>query len=942
MKLKFIITLVILVITKITFSQNSSIKGKVIDEKTGETLPGASVIIKGTTKGSNTDLDGAFSIVNLTPGTYSVQCQMISYNIKTLTDIVVKSDEPTIITISMGTASTDLGVIEVTATVSKETNTNLLNLQKNNASLSDGISSESIKRSPDKSTSDVIKRVSGASIQDNKFVIIRGLSDRYNTAMVNGLPLPSTEPDRKAFSFDIFPSNMLDNMIIYKTASPDLPGDFAGGVIQINTKDIPEDNFISLSAGAAFNTQSTFKEYKTYDGGKKDWLGMDDGKRSMPEGLPSTDDYIIQLSTISTRFDASKKFENDWAIKTKKSSPLAQSYQIAFGYNDSLFKNDFGVVGALTYNNSRRLQTIIRNDFNPDLSQLFSYKDSLYKENILWGAMLNFAYKIGDNHKISFKNMYSTNSEDAVIDRTGANYENDQLIHATSMQYTSNNLLSNQLSGDHLISKMKIKIKWGAAYNNTKRIVPDMRRMHYYKNITPVGSESDSVFTAFVPFGVASNSYAGKFYSKLDENLRAAYLELAIPFTLFKQKQIFKIGGAEQFKTRSFDARVFGYVVNNVGTFDWSLLTLSQDSIFAEENIGPTGFKIGELKNPANSYTANSNLTAGYILLDNNFGKKIRLVWGARIENYNQVLNSKSYGGDPIVIDTTYLDVLPSMNFTYALTDKINIRAAGSRTVARPEFRELAPFTFYDFNTSAAVVGNPALIRTNITNADVRFEWYPGAGQLFSATGFYKQFQNPIEQIIDLSAGAGSRIYTYQNVLGATNYGFEAEIRFKLNLLDSLFNTKQFDHFTLFANYTYIKSEVDLSNVATAVTEEEKHRPMQGQSPYIVNAGIQYLDNELGLGVSLLYNKIGRRIFLVGSNGYGNIYEAPRDLFDIQISQKFLKNGEIKFNINDIFNQESVFYQDQDNSGKYEANKDTKITGIKFGANYSLSISYKF
>lgn len=943
MNLKFYITLLILVFTKIGFSQNSSIKGKVIDDKTGETLPGASVVIKGTTTGSNTDLDGAFSINNLSPGTYSIRCQLISYNTKELSGIVVKSGEPTIISISMQSASTDLGPVVIYATIDKETNSNLVNLQKNNASLSDGISSESIKRSPDKSTSDVLKRVSGASIQDNKFVIIRGLSDRYNTAMVNGLPLPSTEPDRKAFSFDIFPSNMLDNMIIYKTASPDLPGDFAGGVIMINTKDIPDDNFVSISAGAGYNTQSTFKEYKTYDGGKRDWLGVDDGKRSMPRGLPSTDDYILQLSTISTRFEASKLFENDWAIKTKNSSPLAQSYQLAFGYNDSLFKNDFGVVGAITYNNNRKLQTIHRQDFNPDLTQVFNYKDSVYKENILWGAMLNFAYKIGDNHKISFKNMYSTNSEDAVIDRTGISFENDQLIHATSMQYTSNTLLSNQLSGDHLLSKkMKVKIKWGTAYNNTKRIVPDMRRMYYYKNLTPVGSESDSVFTAFVPYGVASNSYAGKFYSKLDENLRAAYLEVAIPFSILANKQTFKIGGAKQLKNRSFDARVFGYVVNNVGIFDWSLLTLSQDSIFAEENIGPAGFKIGELKNPSNSYSANSDLTSAYILLDNNIGEKIRFVWGARVENFHQVLNSKSYGGDPIDIDTTYFDILPSLNFTYAITEKINIRVAGSQTVARPEFRELAPFTFYDFNTSAAVVGNPALLRTNITNADVRFEWYPGFGQLFSVTGFYKQFQNPIEQVIDLSAGTGSRIYTYQNTVGATNYGFEAEVRFKLNLLDTLFNTKQFDHFTLFANYAFIKSEVDLSNVKTAVTEEEKYRPMQGQSPYILNAGIQYLDNDLGLGVSLLYNKIGRRIFLVGSNGYRNIYEAPRDLFDIQVTKRLFKNGEVKFNINDIFNQESVFYQDQNQSKKYEEDTDTKITGIRYGTNYSLSLSYKF
>jgi TonB-dependent receptor len=942
MNFKTLFTLAIVIITKVAFSQNSSIKGKVIDEKTGETLPGAVVLIQGTTTGSNTDLDGNFTIGNVAPGKYNLVCKLISYNTKNITEVIVKEGEPTILTISMGTASTELGVVEVTATISKETNSNLTMMQKNNASLSDGISSESIRRSPDKNTSDVLKRVSGASIQDNKFVIIRGLSDRYNTAMINGLPLPSTEPDRKAFSFDIFPSNMLDNMMIYKTANPDLPGDFAGGVIQINTKDIPDDNFISFSAGAGYNSQSTFKEYQTYKGSKTDWLGYDKTERILPNGLPETDQYIQQISNPATRYETSKLFNSNWSIDTKKSSPLAQNYQLSFGENMKLFKNDFGIVGALTYNYSRKLQTINRQDFNPDKSQLFEFDDKSYRENILWGAMLNFAYKIGENNKISFKNMYSTNSEDAVIERNGKNFENDQINYATSMQYTSNTLLSSQLMGDHLLTKSKIKIKWGVDYNNTKRVVPDMRRMYYYKNITPSGSESDSVFTAYVPVGAPSSTYAGRFYSALNEDLYAGYLEAAIPFNLFKQKQTFKIGGTEQFKTRSFDARVFGYVINNVGTFDWSYLTLSQDSIFDQSNIANNGFTIKELKNPSNLYTASSNLTAGYAMLDNNLTKNLRLVWGVRVENFNQILNSKSYGGDDIKIDTTYLDVLPSFNLTYAVTEKANIRAAGSRTVARPEFRELAPFTFYDFNTNAAVVGNPSLVRTNITNADLRYEWYPGYGQILSATVFYKHFQNPIEQIIDLSSGAGSRIYTYQNVLSAQNYGFEAELRFKLNMLDSVFKTEQFDRFTVFTNFTYIKSEVNLSNVATAVTDDEKYRPMQGQSPYIINAGIQYQNDSIGLGISLLYNKIGRRIFLVGSNGYRNIYEAPRDLFDIQISKKIFKNGEIKFNINDVFNQMNVFYQDQNDSKKYEEDEDTRITGIKFGTNYSLSLSYKF
>ncbi|MBK7182689.1 MAG: carboxypeptidase-like regulatory domain-containing protein [Bacteroidetes bacterium] len=461
MNFKTLFTLAIVIITKVAFSQNSSIKGKVIDEKTGETLPGAVVLIQGTTTGSNTDLDGNFTIGNVAPGKYNLVCKLISYNTKNITEVIVKEGEPTILTISMGTASTELGVVEVTATISKETNSNLTMMQKNNASLSDGISSESIRRSPDKNTSDVLKRVSGASIQDNKFVIIRGLSDRYNTAMINGLPLPSTEPDRKAFSFDIFPSSMLDNMMIYKTANPDLPGDFAGGVIQINTKDIPDENFISFSAGAGYNSQSTFKEYQTYKGSKTDWLGYDKSERILPNGLPETEQYIQQISSPATRYETSKLFNSNWSIDTKKSSPLAQNYHLSFGENMKLFKNDFGIVGALTYNYSRKLQTINRQDFNPDKSQLFEFDDKSYKENILWGAMLNFAYKIGENNKISFKNMYSTNSEDAVIDRYGKNFENDQINHATSMQYTSNTLLSSQLMGDHLLTKTKIKNQMG-------------------------------------------------------------------------------------------------------------------------------------------------------------------------------------------------------------------------------------------------------------------------------------------------------------------------------------------------------------------------------------------------------------------------------------------------------------------------------------------------
>ncbi len=328
-------------------------------------------------------------------------------------------------------------------------------------------------------------------------------------------------------------------------------------------------------------------------------------------------------------------------------------------------------------------------------------------------------------------------------------------------------------------------------------------------------------------------------------------------------------------------------------------------------------------------------------MTDQKFGTKIRAVYGLRVENFNQKLNSLTYGGDTVTIDNTTLSYLPSINLTYSPTKKINIRGAASRTVARPDFRELAPFSFYDFNTSSAVVGNDTLISSNITNLDLRFEYFPGNGQIISTSFFYKDFTNPIENTV-FFGGSGSRTYTYRNVASAVDYGMEIELRTKLSFIDSLFNTEALDNFTFFTNLTLVKSVVDLSNVPQAVTEEEKLRPMQGQSPYLINAGFMYQNDSLGFGVSLMYNKIGRRIAFVGTNGYQDIYENPRNILDFQVTKRIFKKGELKLNVSDIFNQRAVFYQDFNRSKKYEETEDNEINGIKYGRNITLSFAYNF
>ncbi len=931
------------------FGQTGTISGKVTDGKTSETLPGVKILIENQIYKIISDLDGNFSFQNIPVGNYNLIFNYNGYNTKIISDILVKANEVTSFEIVMEPVVKEIGAVTVKATVNKESIDNINRLKSNAAGQVDGISQQEIKRSPDRDASAVLKRVSGASVQDNKFVIIRGLNDRYNTAMINGLPLPSTEADRKAFSFDIFPSTMLDNMMIYKTASPDLPGDFAGGVILVNTKDIPEKDFVSFSVGTNYNTQSTFKSYSNYDGSKNDWIGFGVKDRMYPNSLPSTTEFKELLSNPSTRFENSKVFSNDWQINNKNASPLGQNYQVGFAKTirpDSLKSNTFGIVGAMSYNYTRRYLDVTRKDYNEDSSRVFDYKDATYRENVSWGGMLNFAYKFGKNNKITLKNLFSDNSTDQVILRTGENIDADQIIKATAMQYTSSKMFTSQLNGEHLIKSTdstSIKVKWGLDYSKTITTIPNLKRMLYYKNRTPQGTASDSIFTAYVPFGSPSPDFAGKFFSNLGEDLYAAMAEIAIPYNFLKENSTLKIGYAGSIKSRAFDARVFGYAINSPAQFNYDLLLLPQDSIFAEENINAQGFKLGESTNPSDSYSASTNLHAGYVMTDQKLTSKLRAVYGLRVENFRQQLSSISYGGDSINIDNTTLSFLPSLNLTYSLNKKMNFRGAVSRTVARPDFRELAPFSFYDFNTSSAVVGNDTLQAATITNIDLRYEYFPGSGQIISTSVFYKDFNNPIENTV-FFGGSGSRTYTFRNVTNAVDYGIELEYRTKLSKIDSLFNSNALDNFTFYTNLTFVKSVVDLSNVATAVTDEEKYRPMQGQSPYLINGGLVYQNDSIGFGASVLVNRIGRRIAFVGTNGYQDIYENPRTVLDFQLVKTVFKNkqGEIKLNASDIFNQNAIFYQDFNHSKKYEAAEDKVIQGIKFGRNFSFSFAYKF
>ncbi len=956
---------ILLNITNLVTAQNSSIKGKVVDDKTGETLPGAVVVIKGTTTGSNTDFDGLFSINNIAEGTYTLECKLISYNTKILTDVKVKSGEPTILNITMSAASTDLGPVEVVATMSKENNAGMILMQKNNASVSDGISSEGIKRTPDKNTGDVLKRVSGASIQDNKFAIIRGMNDRYNAAYINGAPLPSSESDKRAFAFDIFPANLLDNLIIVKTATPDLPGDFAGGVIQINTKSIPEKNEQTVSLSGSYNTITTFKDFKTYEGGKYDWLGFDDGSRELNKDIPTTLLYNGAATSNLQKAEYGKLTSTNWGLKTASAAP-STSLQYSMANVGKVFKRQAGSIFAITYNNNFNNSYSTRREFEEqqiDILKTKEYKDTTFTNNILSSLLWNVSYKLNDKHQLSFKNMYSVNTDDKVTVRRGlADASGPQWEKSSVRWFTQNNIYSGQLGGDHvLIEKHKIKFKWQGALSDIKRDIPNMRRMIYTK-IAPKEDDGSVTYEAAIqPINVATNSGGTMFFSTNKEKIYSAKYEFIIPVEIKETKHEIKLGGFHQLRDRTFDARFFGYTQYKKGSsvlFDNSLLLLPEEELFSTAQMGVMdkpgpkngGFKLTEATTPLDSYIAAAKLHAGFLMIDSKIGDKFRFIYGARFESYRQTItNYDQITGDPIIRDTTFNNILPSINAVWSINDKMNLRAAYYETVSRPEFRELAKFNFYDFILDYSIAGNPNLNQAKINNYDLRYEWFPGAGQIFSASVFYKNIHDAIEQV---AAGASQiRSISYGNVKRVENMGAELEYRLKLSTLfgnDSSF----LDNITLYTNFAYIQSKVDLSGVIGAT-----ERPMQGQSPYIVNAGLQYLDNEKGYSASISYNVVGKRIFIVGSVDEPDYWENSRHIIDLQVTKTFLKGRlELKINARDILAQPFIFYQDINKNNKYDKNSenlnedalvrdktsDNVMIYTRVGATYSLGLSFKF
>ncbi len=920
----------LLIISLLTFSfihAQNKLSGKVINAK-NEPIQGASVKLVGATGGTTTDLEGRYSFNLSTGKKYTLEFTAIGYTSKTVEEVELSANSANELNITLESVSKDLEGVVVRSqatTARRESTASLIAFQKNTNTVASVISAESIRRSPDRNTGEVLKRTPGASIQDGRFLVVRGLADRYNQAMLNGILLTSTEPDRKTFSFELIPAQMIDNIVINKAFVPEYPGEWAGGLIQVNTKDIPSKGFFNIQVGTGFNSQTIGKNFYKDKGGKLDWLGIDDGTRGFPKGY--TTKYEFGALSNAEKTEIGKNMRNSWAPE-QVNAPLNISFQSNGGFNTKIFGKTVGGNFGVIYNKRGTYQKLLnrRNVIIEDIYTIETdFNDDRYLQEVSAGALGSLTVQLNASNKISLKSIINVNTSDYYTDRLGTDITRpDFMLKGSETRYKQNTFFTGQAAGEHTLSSA-LKFKWYGSFNILDGYIPDQRRLLYGR-----ASEQDP-YRAIISNTLSQQS-GSRIFQTLSDYIYTGGADLSYTFNWLGQKQTLKGGYMLQIKDRLFDAILFA---NYLPVDNDALKQLAPGQIFAPQNFGngaanSNQFAFDAIIDRSYRYMANTILNAGYLQLDNQFTSKLRVVYGLRVENYDQLVGSVKKW-DPRFNNTKVTDFLPGVNATYKLTGKTNLRLSGSQTVIRPELRELSDLNLYDFELNASVQGTPTLKRTKVLNADFRYEVYPRAGEVFTAGIFYKHFTNPIEQFFNEGSG-GASSFTFQNGELANDFGAEVEIRKKLDFSSALKN------FTFQGNLAYIYSRVESKEFAIK-------RPLQGQSPYLVNVGILYDNEKTGINSTILFNIIGERLYLVGDKAGGasspNVYEAPRPVLDYQIAKKIIQNhAEIRLNISDILNQTQYFYQNRNNKDSFQKNVDAYRFTRKLGTNFNVTFNY--
>lgn len=899
--------------------QAAVLRGSVTDKVTNEPLIGAVIQISGTTTGAITDLDGNFELAGLRNGTYKLMVSYVSY--KTLT-LEVSVNGMSEINITLAPDNQQLGEVVVVAEAKKNTENALITRQRTSLVMQTGVSAQQITKTQDKDASEVIRRVPGISIIEEKFVMVRGLSQRYNNVWINNSAVPSSEADARAFSFDIIPSSQLDNMLVVKSPAPEYPADFSGGFILVNTKDVPNSNLFNISVGGSMNDQTHFKNFQYNKGSGTDFLGFDNGLRSLNGGINAT------LRPMNNGYDLlNNGLNNDWSIKNRKPiADLSLSMNIAHRWVSESGRT-LAMLGVVNYSNTYKTYLNMDNnlygayDITHDRSNyLRKGVDDQYNHNVRVGAMLNLTYvPASGNNRYEFKNIFNQLGKDRYTYRKGTDAQSDY-EESAEYYYQSRTTYSGQFTGKHTWSDTD-KLDWSAGYSYANRNMPDRRRYNTVLNTDTNQLEVENL------------NEINREFSRLNEHILSANINYQHDFAFGDFTPTLKMGGYTEYRTREYNTRLFIYSWKNGLPSNYRVMNVP-DELMQDKNYGEDKLYLLEQVDWRNNYEGNNMLGAGYAGVNLPFGKW-NIYAGVRFEHSRMELisNTQKNEKSPTSVYYTYDDFFPSLNAAYRLNEQHQFRLSYGRTVNRPEFREVSSSVYYDFDLASNVQGNYDLKAAYIDNIDLGYEYYPSNGELISVSLFYKKFKNPIEWTYTV-AGGTDLIYSYINAKGADNYGVEVDIRKNLDFIGM-------KNFSLSLNGALIKSNVNFEPGS-----KEEDRPMQGQSPYLVNAGLFYQQPKNGWNAAILYNRIGKRIIGVGRSlgSAGNevrvpdSYEMPRNAIDLSASKKFGKL-EVKAAICDVL-AEKVSFKQFENTGNGEVQQITRQ--FKPGRSFNVNISYNF
>ncbi len=959
---KITIFIFLLAISNIVFGQKGFIRGSVFDGATGEFLPGVTVFVVGTTMGTITDLDGKFNL-EINPGIYQLRISFISYEALNINDVVVEAGEPTLLeNLKLSETTIEIGEATVVAKFIRNTETAMLTMKKKSVNLLDGISSAGLKRIGDSNAASSMKRVTGVSVEGGKYVFVRGLGDRYTKTILNGLDIPGLDPDRNTIQMDIFPTSVVDNLVVNKSFSADLPADFTGGVININIKDFPDSKKGNISISAGYNSSSHFKsDFLSYEGGKTDWLGFDDGTRDIPAttNIPFFAEILGDPNGAGgVRFKEILGSFNPTMAAIQQNSLIDFGLGFSFGNQFEAGKYTMGYITSFSYKNSTDFYQEAEYgryglSSDPDITEMDVREFQLGDygvNNVLISGLAGFAIKTKKSkYRINFLHLQNGEKQAGIFDYEKSNLGTTFAGFQHNLEYSQRALSNILLDGKYSAFDAGWTVEWKLSPTVSSINDPDIRFTRYEdrKGKYSIGTEV---------------GFPERIWRELDEINLAGVAHITKEFKFNKENAKLKFGGAYTYKERDFIIRNYVVNIRNIP------LTGDPDEIFRTENLWPyqgnisrgTTYEAPFTPVNPNQFNSNVKYAAGYISLELSPFKNLKAIAGLRVENYTQYYTGQDQLGynvldnDKVLED---LDFFPTINMIYTLNENQNLRLSYAKTIARPSFKELSFSEIFDPVSGRTFIGglfkdednisgieywDGNLSSSDIHNFDFRWEFFHGYGQTVSASLFYKKFNRPIE-LIEYATQTGS--YQPRNVGDGQVFGAEIEVRQSLNII-----SESLQNLTFNMNFTYTKSQIELgktefdSRTRNARTGQviEKTRDMAGQAPYIINAGLSFNGSEQGFGrrldAGLYYNVQGSTLQYVGLVDRPDVYSVPFHSLNFNSSKSFGVDSKfsIGLKIDNILNdkKESVYKS-------YKA-KNQFFSRLSPGTTIQVKLGYSF